>query len=124
MSYRSDVNIVFYTRKPDIIPFAALKLWFDENYPREQAKSWSAEIETGDDYVLVKYRDVKWYDGYEHVGVVNAVVDKFTETFEANVHDDVAYEYIRIGEETNDIETDTSTWSDFRMYVRREICFE
>ena len=124
MGYRSDVNIVFYTRKPDIIPFVAIKLWFDENYPREGAKKWDAEIETGDDYVLVKYQDVKWYDGYEHVNAVNAAVDRFTKTFEADAHDDVAYEFTRIGEESTDIEEESSTWSDYRLRVRREIIFD
>ena len=124
MGYRSDVNIVFYTRKPDVVPLVAIKLWFDENYPHEVAKTWNAEIEADDTYVLVKYRDVKWYDRYEHVEAVNAAVQKFTETFEANDHDDVAYEFIRIGEEPTDIEEESSTWSDYRMYARRELCFE
>ena len=126
MGYRSDVSIVFYTRKPDVVPFIALKVWFDENYPiREAMDEWHASLErVNDTFLLVTYKDVKWYDGYKHVGAVNEAILKFTETFNAHDTDNVAYEFVRIGEETHDIDEDSSLWCDYVLHVRREIIFE
>ncbi len=125
MGYRSDVSVVFYTRNPDKLPLAALKLWFDENYPRKKAaEEWDATIRTGDDYVLVTYDHVKWYPDYDHVQAVRSVLDSFTECFEADDGADAAYELIEVGEETNDISETRSDYCDYRLNVRREIIFD
>lgn len=131
MGYRSAVTLAFYTRHQEAVPFAALKLWFDENYPHKEATTeWEAKIETGgynempEDWIMVRYEDVKWYDGYTHVVEVNKAIESFVSTFEANDTDNVAYEYVRIGEETEDIEEDRSDYCDYRLGVSREICFD
>lgn len=133
MGYRSTVTLAFYTRHQEVVPFAALKLWFDENYPHKEATTeWEARIETGDDWITVEYLDVKWYPGYTHVVEVNKAIESFVSTFEANDTDNVAYEYVRIGEETEDIEEDRSgycdyrlgVYCDYRLGVSREICFD
>jgi hypothetical protein len=130
MGYRSDVSVVFYTLDAERMPLAALKLWFDENYPHEVAKAeWAAKIEEGDDYLLVNYTDVKWYDDYTHPKEVDAALRRFTETFDA---EDVvtehgapaAYDFVRIGEEVADIDTDRSGWTNYRLDVKREIYFD
>ena len=85
MGYRSDVSIALYTRNLEDLPFASLKLWFDENYPKVEATTeWDAVIETGEDFILVTYHDVKWYADYTHVQAVRRAIETFTETFEAN----------------------------------------
>lgn len=124
MGYRSDVTFAFYTRNQEAVPFAALKLWFDENYPhREAREEWEARIETGDDWITVEYHDVKWYPGYTHVEAANRAMRTFIDTFEANDKDNVAYEFVRVGEETEDIEEDRTNYCDYRLGVRREIYF-
>jgi hypothetical protein len=136
MGYRSDVKIVFYLTKGTIdspptednplVPFAALKLWFEENYPVMVAKDeWGAEIDYGDDYILLKYTDVKWYSGYIHPQDVETLFEKFTETFRSHERDHRAqYEIVRIGENDDDIERDCSDFADHRLYVVRDIIFE
>jgi hypothetical protein len=136
MGYRSDVKIVFYlthgtidtppTEDNPLVPFAALKFWFDETYPVREAKDeWCAEIDYGDDYILLKYTDVKWYDSYEHVKAVESVFEKFSDTFRS---DDLShraqYEIVRIGENDDDIERECSGYADHRLYVERSIIFE
>ena len=125
MGYRSDVSIVFYTRKYEVVPFASLKLWFDENYPVKEAMTeWEAKVETGDDWIMVTYQDVKWYAGYTHIGAVDTAFARFVDTFDAEDDDDGAYEFIRIGEEPDDIEEQRTAYSDYRLRVRREIIFD
>jgi len=129
MGYRSDVSIAFYTLDAERMPFAALKLWFDENYPHEVAKAeWAAKIDEGDNYLLVDYTRVKWRDGADHVTAVHKAFGRFTETFDTEDAGKqggapAAYDFVRIGEEENDIDTDYSAWSSFRLDVRREIVF-
>ena len=124
MGYRSNVALVFYTRKPDEVSLPALKLWFDENYPIAEAKGdWGAIIETVNDGFMVTYDDVKWYEGYDHPAAVDATLVKFTETFDADEDDKVAWEMVRIGEEPADIEQRNSQYCDWRLGVHREIHF-
>lgn len=125
MGYRSNVTFVFYTRHQEAVPFAALKLWFDENYPHKEATTeWEARIETGGDWITVEYYDVKWYSGYTHVDAVGAALSNFVDTFEAEDKDNVAYETVRVGEETEDIEEQRTAYCDYRLGVRREIYFD
>ena len=125
MGYRSEVNLVFYTRHQEAVPFAALKLWFDENYPhREAREEWEARIETGGDWIMVIYEDVKWYQGYTHVEAVDRAMRSFIDTFEANDKDNVAYEFVRVGEEIDDIEEVRTAYCDWRLGVRREVYFD
>ena len=132
MGYRSEVNLVFYTRHQEAVPFAALKLWFDENYPHKEATTeWEARIETGGcgdvtdpDWIMVIYENVKWYQGYTHVEEVDHAMRSFIDTFEATDKDNVAYEFVRVGEEIDDIEEIRSAYSDWRLGVRREVYFD
>ncbi len=137
MGYRSDVKIVFYLTKGTIdtpptednplVPFAALKLWFDENYPvREAEGEWGAEIKYGDyEHILLSYTDVKWYSNYDHVMAVEKVFEKFSDTFNSDgLNHRAQYEIVRIGEQDDDIERECSSYADHRLYVERSIIFE
>lgn len=129
MGYRSDVVVAFYKRKgiqSDTVSAPVLKLWFDENYPIEKAKTeWDAKIEVGNNWIMVRYHDVKWYSGYEHIHEVEAALERFTNTFDTTSEESpAAYEMLRIGEELNDIEHDHSDWPDWRLNARREIEFD
>jgi len=140
MGYRSDVRVAFYLthgcsdstaefnakRGTTTLPFAALKLWFEENYPVQEAKDdWGIEVEYGSDYILCSYQDVKWYSGYEHPNNVSTAFEKFSAAFRSDERDHRAqYEFVRVGEETDDIETDRSSYADHRLGVERSIIFE
>jgi hypothetical protein len=138
MGYRSDIKIVFYltkgchetppTEDNPLVPFAALKFWFEETYPVAEAKDeWCAEVDYGEglDHILVSYTDVKWYPSYEHVMAVEAVFEKFSEAFRSNERDHRAqYEFLRLGEEDADIERECSDYADRRLFVERSIIFE
>lgn len=122
MGYRSNVTIAFYTRKPDELPGAAVKLWFDENYPVKAATDeWCAEIKTGPSWILVHYHDVKWYSGYEHMQEVQRALDSSDACFDANTEDLAAWEFARVGENDDDVQTHRSDYCDYQVDVRREI---
>ena len=139
MGYRSDVRVAFYLThgcsdtfteandnpKP-LLPFAALKLWFDENYPVKEAKEdWGATIEYGSDYITVGYQDVKWYAGYEHPNNVSDAFEKFSAAFRSDERDHRGqYEFVRIGEEYDDIQLDSSSYNDHRIAIERSMIFE
>jgi hypothetical protein len=126
MGYRSDVSIVFYSHDTEKLPFASLKLWFDENYPAKEAMTeWEAKIETGDDYVLVTYQYVKWYPDSAHVVAVDTAFARFIETFDANDSDGLASsEMVEVGEQVDDIQEARSDRCSYRLDVRREIIFD
>lgn len=143
MGYRSDVKIVFYLtegcfdappttdtprwhNKTPILPFAVLKLWFEETYPIKEAKEdWGVGVDYGEDYILLNYQDVKWYEGYEHPNNVREAFEKFSDAFRSDERDHRGqYEMVRIGEETDDIERDGSSYNDHRINVERSIIFE
>jgi hypothetical protein len=126
MGYRSNVDVVFYTRDtaPDPMPYAALKLWVEENYPvREARDEWGAEItyDEESECIYISYLDVKWYPG-SHIHAVDGAFELFDNTFED--HPSVAYEFVRIGEEPNDVEEIRSDNADYILGVKREIYFE
>lgn len=128
MGYRSRIDVVFYARdNPHItnpMPFAALKLWVDENYPIKQAKDeWCAVVEYDSDhnYIYITYEDVKWYLS-DHVSTVEEAFDLFDTTFADDPS--VAYEFVRTGEEISDIEEKRSDHADYRLGVNRVIYFE
>lgn len=124
MGYRSNVSIVLYTCKQDVVPTEILHFWFDENFPHREAKQeWEAQITKGDGYVLIEYEDVKWYDGYTHPGQVTQALETFIATFDEEEQGYVAWETMRVGEELNDIERDASMYADWRLDVSRTIHF-
>ena len=126
MGYRSTVQFIFYPEKDEDFP--VMKLWLDENMPG------TTKDEDGycllDKYVYdghfpyIQYgaEDVKWYQGYSEVAMVEEAIDQFNELFCAeDSHTPCNYEYVRIGEETEDIEMRFSDDCKWRMHVRREI---
>lgn len=132
MGYRSDVVYVFYTKRDHAKTFPLLKLWFAENYPKQDFYEMDTDDET---YIRVTYEGVKWYDGYPEVVAVEEATERFNETFEANSEASAkdqdaqldisafAWEGVRIGEDDNDITHDGSLWHDYRLGVNRSIYF-
>jgi hypothetical protein len=125
MGYRSDVELLFYTTGEDTqdapLPQAAVKLWFDENYPVAEAiDDWGADITYGLTYVRIRYENVKWYENYKHIIDVDAAKAKFKRLF----GDRAACEHVRVGEESADIETSGCSVHFGWLSVRSEITFD
>lgn len=119
MGYTSDVELMFYPLqfKPDPVHLSVIKLWFDENYPVEEAADWSAVITVGGDHIRVSYNGVKWYSGYGHVEEVMSVLTRFEEVFDNTA----ACELMRVGEELSDNEHYQYGDAQYRLQLHREI---
>ena len=136
MGYRSDVHILFYVGDrwvgdpegklpPETIPigpFALIKLWFDENFPKDD----DATVEIGKDYIYVRYEDVKWYEDYEDVKAVNKATASFDECFNTGDFDHMTgmWEMVRLGENDDDLERSGSPHHDWRLQARREVLLD
>ena len=134
MGYRSDIDVVFYVPAGSETAYPLLKLWFDANYPHAEAKGeWDASIDYDEENqaILVGYHDVKWYSDYEHVKTVEKTFDDIdglihNDTITTVTEDDtdavpfeIAWEFVRIGEDDNDIETRASDNADYVITVNR-----
>jgi hypothetical protein len=124
MGYRSEVKAVFYAPKEK---WAAMKLYVDENFPTigdlmrdEDLKEFESGGYCG---YLFEADDVKWYDSYAEVIAFNEFVRAFLELAEGeNANElDWSYEFVRLGENYDDIETVYSDNSDYLLGVRREV---
>ena len=124
MGYRSEVKAVFYAPKEK---WAAMKLYVDENFPTvgdlmkdEDLKEFETSIYCG---YLFEQDDVKWYDSYAEVVAFHKFVGAFLELAEGDNAEALgwSYEFVRLGENYDDIETVYSNNSDYLLDVRREI---
>ena len=117
MGYRSEVMAAFYADKSKA---AAVKLYVDENFP-ESLKDSLEPINNGR-YVGYKFyeADVKWYDSYAEIIAFNRFVSNYLELAE---QEEIAwcYEFVRIGEDSNDIEETQSDYADNQLRVTRSI---
>jgi hypothetical protein len=144
MGYRSEVDVVIYAPVSSETSYPLLKLWFDENYPvKEATNEWEARITYDSESrgISVYYNDVKWYDHYEHMQAVEEVfkaIDAMLDampvtTIKDGVSQDpnvipfeIAWEFVRLGEEDQDTEIRMSANADAVIGVNRstEISFQ
>ena len=127
MGYRSDVTIIMYPSADHRDKFAALKLYVDENLPDE-----FKVVGEGDSRYLHCYIDgVKWYDSYEEVDTYSKLFSEWDELF-ADPDDPSAkeglqadtifqYEFMRIGEDYEDVEYHQSYGADHVLNMSREV---
>ncbi len=124
MGYRSEVKAVFYAPQEK---WAALKLYVDENFPTvgdlikdEDLKEFDTGVYCG---YLFEQDDVKWYPNYAEVIAFNEFVHAFLELAEGENAEalDWNYEFARLGENYDDIETVQSDGCVYLLDVRREI---
>jgi len=118
MGYRSVVEAVFYTRKEEEYPL--LKLYVEENFQkseelREGLKPIKANNVWGCHFIA---DNVKWYESYSEVQEFNEFAEKFILFGEDR---NWAYEFVRLGEESDDVEEERSDNAEFILCVRREI---
>ena len=140
MGYRSDVTIIMYPSENHRDKFAALKLFVDENLPDEFEEH---EVERSFDevvslkggstvfkYLMLERDSVKWYDDFEEVEIYNKLFSEWDEMF-ADPDDPIAkeglqaepifnYEFMRIGEEYEDVEYHSSWGADHALNMSRE----
>jgi len=122
MGYRSEVTAVFYCHKPEDYP--TMKLFIDENIKSQWVKESFKEDEktNGDKYILFQADDVKWYDTYEDVIEFNEMIEQFKELADKDGSELTwAYEFVRIGEELNDIEANESDGADNVLNISRVV---
>ena len=118
MGYRSDVTIVMYPKRKE--DFALLKLYADETFPDTFEVH---ERDEGDKYLLLEIDSVKWYEGYEEVDVYTRAFSEWDTLFrdEAEPDDEPLfhYEFVRFGEDYEDIVKDCSGYCDHILGVER-----
>lgn len=120
MGYRSDVHALFYTTIKEDLPL--LKLFMDENYPKNLHDL--EEISSNRIYGYeMKYENVKWYESYDDVKAFDAFRTKYLALLDAQAEDgkEWAFEFIRIGEATEDVECESSMASLGVLSVSRSI---
>lgn len=120
MGYRSEITAVFYTHEKDEWPL--LKLFVDENFPKDLADCLEEESEEPRKTwgFVFRVHDYKWYDSYPEVQAFY----EFEERFQAmDKHQDGTwhFEFVRIGEDYTDIEHRSSDHSTFILETVRRV---
>lgn len=124
MGYRSDLKIIFYATEDENYP--AVKLWVDENVSKEfEYKEDKVDHPYKDEtmrVIVYDIHDAKWYPDFDDVEAMNAALDKFEEVFggEGTLVPG-AMEFIRLGEDDDDIERRITNGALGLIGVRREI---
>jgi len=122
MGYRSDVTMIAYPSADHRDKFAVLKLYVDENLPDK-----FEVIGEGDDRYLYCYIDgVKWCDSYEEVDAYNKAFNEWDDMFADDgdpKHTDPIfhYEFMRVGEDYEDVEYHQSCGADHALNMSREV---
>tara|TARA_R110002072_G_scaffold176640_3_gene332501 strand:+ start:1394 stop:1777 length:384 start_codon:yes stop_codon:yes gene_type:complete len=121
MGYRSDVTIVMYPKRKE--DFAALKLYVDETFPDKFEVHEDNNRIGGFRYLLLEIDSIKWYEGYEEVDVYTRAFSTWDTMFrdEAEPDDEPLfhYEFVRLGEDYEDIVYDRSVDSDMILNIER-----
>jgi hypothetical protein len=121
MGYESDVTIVMYPKRKE--GFAALKLYVDETFPDQfEVHEDNSHIE-GFRYLVLDFYSVKWYEGYESVDVYTRAFSEwdtmFRDEYEPESGSLFHYEFVRIGEDYEDIVKDCSEYCDHILGIER-----
>jgi hypothetical protein len=118
MGYRSDVQALIYPANGDtnLLEYDKLKTLMNTTF-KDVYDYWQDPYFTwNDEHRVLKFsaNSVKWYDSYPEV-------QKFVK-FLAEVRDlEYEYEFVRLGEEDDDLEEDSTGDAQGFMYVVRTI---
>lgn len=125
MGYRSEVAYqIVFKDKATINEFIA-KIMVLGGYERKALEE--CQIEGGEDSWFINFyaSDVKWYDGYADVDGHEKLRELALEWFD---HADVGVNFIRIGEETEDIveeyEGNLADWTELRVNRSIDVPFD
>jgi hypothetical protein len=119
MGYRSDVTAAFYAAQEK--DFGALKVWIASNFP---VNEFAKNIRWFNRGMVVEMQFVKWYDEFKDVQAFNAAVSKFRTFIEEHPKLGLAYEYARVGESQDDIETEAEGECEWLVNIQRAITVE
>ena len=120
MGYRSNVMAVFYTYDP--IEYPSIKLFIDEHIPEWFRGDEYMSTFTGSNNLQgIKFdlQDVKWYESYPDVQGFEQALKKFEKL--ADEGSKWNWEFVRIGEETQDVEERWGDHSHNLLHVSRTI---
>ena len=122
MGYRSDLVVVIYpdtqTKEEDVAPYEALKTLMNTAF-KEVADTFSDEMEWHGTECCLKFdiKDAKWYESYPEVQAFTRMMEFFRDESHG-----YCTEFIRIGEDFDDVEkSDSGHYVVGFMHVRREI---
>ena len=74
--------------------------------------------------IIFEAMDVKWYDSFPSIQFMNALLTKFKNAFQTEATEALYnYEFIRIGEDTTDIEEDCGNHGFNLIGVSRSITY-
>ena len=136
MGYRSDVIAVFYNivtgdEEKDKRNLATLDMFVRENFPEALKNDLEEDeglhrVESGKRVVWeFKNSSVKWYESYPDVRAFDAFWEKFCELADESQEGDEpvdwACEFVRIGENTDDVEEKSSNEAEWLLQLNRVI---
>lgn len=102
MGYRSDVAVVIYGDDRNPEKYALLKTLMNTTF-KEAYDAWGNCAIWHDDKCVLEFKieDVKWYESYPDVIAFTTMLENLQEIEGYN------YEFVRIGEEDDDVERQT-----------------
>jgi len=118
MGYRSDVQAIIYPLggEHNLLEYDKLKLLFNTTF-KDVFEAWGEDYFSWNDaHRVLKFdaNSVKWYDSYPEV-------QKLTQFLADVAALDYQYEFIRLGEEDDDVEDDRTGDAEGYMYINRSI---
>lgn len=122
MGYRSDVAIAFYTHDPE--HNGVVSLWLKSNFPFDD---WGitdrtiTEKSTPNYSFVFHVHDIKWYDGYPAVERMKKLVEDFDELFCSGLSPVAACDFMRSGENDDDIESEHYGESNYVLSIVKSI---
>ena len=120
MGYRSELTAIFYCHNQDDYP--SMKLFVEENIGGTFKEDLTEEESNERKYIKFYLEDVKWYDSYSDVIQFNEFIEAFVELADdAESKLTWAYEFVRFGEELNDIEVTESDGANNVMRIHRYV---
>ena len=122
MGYRSDVMAVFYTYDPTEYP--AMKLFIDENVPEffrddKYMRLFSGGMPKHVQGIKFTMNGMKWYESYSDVKGFEQAIEKFEKLSDGG--DKWLWEFVRLGEEIEDVEERSCAEAESLLYVNRSI---
>ena len=120
MGYRSDVMAVFYTQ--DAIEFPSIKLFIDEHIPEFfRTDEYMRTFEGNHDLRGIKFtmNGLKWYPSYPDIQGFERAIEKFEKLSDGG--DKWLWEFVRLGEEVEDVEERSCSEAHNLLYVVRSI---
>jgi len=116
------VMAVFYTYDPNEYP--AMKLFIDENIPEffrgdEYMRLFSGGMPRHVQGIKFTMNGMKWYPSYPDVKGFEQAIEKFEKLSDGG--DKWLWEFVRLGEEIEDVEERSCAEAESLLYVNRSI---